>query len=266
MLRSIEVAAHAGTAFDGRHLFQIAEDRIQKIDLKTGRVLATIPAPGGAATRARLGGRDALGGAVSRPQVHQIDPETGAILRTIETNRFVTGVTWIDGELWHGTWEGDEGDLTRIDPRTGEVLERLEMPSGVSVSGLGPTAAISSSAAAETAGRCGPSAGRSEAERRAAERRLGRVLHETQPTGCQRDAPSPGQVSIRPSARTTRIFLKPVGMDSAGINVSIRLDYENRSSPARTSHRSSADLAGARACFAPMHSIRKRDVEETVRI
>src|SRR5665213_3534160 len=46
-LRSIEVAAHAGTAFDGRHLFQIAEDRIQKIDPKTGRVLSSIPAPPG---------------------------------------------------------------------------------------------------------------------------------------------------------------------------------------------------------------------------
>ena len=39
MLRSIDVAAHAGTAFDGKHLFQIAESRIQKIDPKTGRVL-----------------------------------------------------------------------------------------------------------------------------------------------------------------------------------------------------------------------------------
>ena len=46
-VRSIEVAAHAGTAFDGRHLFQLAEGRIQKIDPKSGRVLATIPAPGG---------------------------------------------------------------------------------------------------------------------------------------------------------------------------------------------------------------------------
>src|SRR3954454_4470850 len=46
VLRSINVAAHAGTAFDGEHLFQIAEDRIQKIDPKTGRVMATIPAPG----------------------------------------------------------------------------------------------------------------------------------------------------------------------------------------------------------------------------
>ena len=29
-VRSIDVTAHAGTAFDGQHLFQIAEDRIQK--------------------------------------------------------------------------------------------------------------------------------------------------------------------------------------------------------------------------------------------
>lgn len=46
-LKSIDVAAHAGTAFDGQHLFQIAEDRIQKIDPQTGRVISTIPAPGG---------------------------------------------------------------------------------------------------------------------------------------------------------------------------------------------------------------------------
>ena len=137
MLRSIEVAAHAGTAFDGRHLFQIAEDRIQKIDLKTGRVLATIPAPGGGGDSGLAWAEGTLWVAQYRDRkIHQIDPETGAILRTVETNRFVTGVTWVDGELWHGTWEGDESDLTRIDPRTGEVLERIEMPQGVSVSGL----------------------------------------------------------------------------------------------------------------------------------
>jgi Glutamine cyclotransferase len=62
--------------------------------------------------------------------------ETGAILRTIESNRFVTGVTWVDGEMWHGTWEGDESDLRRIDQQTGEVLERIEMPRGIAVSGL----------------------------------------------------------------------------------------------------------------------------------
>ena len=32
--------------------------------------------------------------------------------------------------------EGDESDLRRIDPQTGEVLERIEMPRGIVVSGL----------------------------------------------------------------------------------------------------------------------------------
>ena len=137
MLRSIDVAAHAGTAFDGQHLFQLAEDRIQKIDPQTGRVLATIPAPGGGGDSGLTWAEGTLWvGQYRDRKIHQVDPQTGAILRTIESNRFVTGVTWIDGELWHATWEGDESDLRRVDPRTGEVLERLEMPPGVGVSGL----------------------------------------------------------------------------------------------------------------------------------
>jgi glutamine cyclotransferase len=137
MLRSSDVAAHAGTAFDGQHLFQIAEDRIQKIDPNTGRVLATIPAPGGGGDSGLAWAEGSLWvGQYRERKIHQVDPQTGAVLRTIESNRFVTGVTWVDGELWHGTWEADESDVRRIDPRTGEVLERLDMPSGVGVSGL----------------------------------------------------------------------------------------------------------------------------------
>ena len=136
-LRSIEVAADAGTAFDGRHLFQLAEDRIQKIDPSTGQVLATIPAPGGGGDSGLTWAEGTLWvGQYRDRKIHQIDPQTGAILRTIESNRFVTGVTWVDGELWHGTWEGEESELRQVDPRTGKVLARLEMPAGVSVSGL----------------------------------------------------------------------------------------------------------------------------------
>src|SRR4029450_1557104 len=136
-LRSIAVAANAGTAFDGRHLYQLAGDCIQKIDPKTGRVLATIPAPGGGNDSGLTGAEGTLWvGQYRDRKIYQIDPQTGAILRTIESNRFVTGVTWIDGELWHGTWEGDESELRRVDPRTGDVLEVLEMPPGVNVSGL----------------------------------------------------------------------------------------------------------------------------------
>ena len=135
--RSIDVAAHAGTAFDGRHLWQIAEDRIQKVDPKTGRVLATIPAPGNGGDSGLAWAEGTLWVGQHRGRkIHQIDPETGKILRTIESNRIVTGVTWVDGELWHGTWEGEESDVRRIDPQSGEVLERLEMPSGIGVSGL----------------------------------------------------------------------------------------------------------------------------------
>ena len=137
MLRSIDVAAHAGTAFDGRHLFQIAESRIHKIDPQTGRVLATIPAPGGGGDSGLAWAEGSLWvGEYRARKIHQIDPDTGAILRTIESNRFVTGVTWVDGELWHATWEGDESELRRIDPQSGKVLEQLEMPAGMGVSGL----------------------------------------------------------------------------------------------------------------------------------
>ena len=136
-LRSIDVAAHAGTAFDGRYLFQLAEDRIQKIDPETGRVVATIPAPGGGGDSGLAWAEGTLWvGQYRDRRIHQIDPETGTILRTIHSDRFVTGVTWVDGELWHATWEGDESDLRQVDPQTGKVLESLEMPPGVNVSGL----------------------------------------------------------------------------------------------------------------------------------
>src|SRR6478609_5473335 len=136
-VRSIEVAAHAGTAFDGKHLYQIAEDRIHKIDPKTGRVVATIPAPGGGGDSGLAWAEGTLWvGQYRNRKIHQINPDTGAILRTIESNRFVTGVTWVEGELWHATWAGDESELRHIDPQSGEVIERLEMPEGVGVSGL----------------------------------------------------------------------------------------------------------------------------------
>jgi len=135
--RSIDVAAHAGTAFDGKHLFQIAEDRIQKIDPESGRVLGTIPAPAGGGDSGLAWAEGSLWvGDYRGRSIHQIDPDTGRVVRTIESKRFVTGVTWVDGELWHGTWEGEESDLRRIDPATGEVLEQLDMPAGIGVSGL----------------------------------------------------------------------------------------------------------------------------------
>jgi glutamine cyclotransferase len=136
-LRRIEVAADAGTAFDGKHLYQIAEARIQKIDPKTGAVLSTIPAPGAGGDSGLAWAEGSLWvGHYRERKIHQIDPATGKVLRSIETDRFVTGVSWVDGELWHGTWENDESEVRRIDPEMGEVLTALRMPEGAGVSGL----------------------------------------------------------------------------------------------------------------------------------
>jgi len=136
MRRSIDVAAHAGTAYDGRHLFQIGDNRIRKIDPASGAVLATIDAPGDACSGLAWAEGCLWVGHYRERKIHQIDAATGKLLRTIESSRFVTGVTWADGDLWHGTWEEEQSDLRRIDAKTGEVLEQLEMPPGLIVSGL----------------------------------------------------------------------------------------------------------------------------------
>lgn len=135
-VRTLDVPAHAGTAFDGQHLFQISDNRIQKVDPETGRVLATIPTPDGGASGLAWAEGSLWVGQYRKRKIHQMDPETGTILRTIESNRFVTGVTWFDNELWHATWENEQSELRRIDPQSGEVLEQLDMPPGVAVSGL----------------------------------------------------------------------------------------------------------------------------------
>lgn len=136
--RTLDCACDAGTAFDGTHLYQIAEARIDRIDPATGDVVASIPAPGQGGDSGLAWAEGALWvGQFRDRRIHKVDPETGAILRTIDSDRFVTGVTWVDGELWHGTWEGDEADIRRIDPESGAALERLGMPAGAGVSGLG---------------------------------------------------------------------------------------------------------------------------------
>jgi streptogramin lyase len=135
--RELAVVADAGTAFDGEYLWQLADDRIQKIDPHSGRVLSTIPAPAHGRDSGLTWAEGTLWvGEYRARKIHQVDAETGAILRTIESDRFVTGVSWANHELWHATLEDEKSDLRRVNPETGEVLERFEMPDGVTISGL----------------------------------------------------------------------------------------------------------------------------------
>jgi outer membrane protein assembly factor BamB len=133
----LAVAADAGTAFDGRCFYQITGEVIQKLDASTGELLATIPAPGKGRDSGLAWAEGALWvGQYRDRKIHAIDPDTGEILKTIESDRFVTGVSWVEGELWHGTWENDESELRRVEPTTGAVIQRLVMPTGTFVSGL----------------------------------------------------------------------------------------------------------------------------------
>ena len=132
--KEIEVCAEAGTAFDGEFLYQIGEDKIRKVDPKTGRVVATLPTPG--MTRDNSGLAWDAGtlwvGQYKGRAIHQIDASTGKVLKTLRSDRFVTGVSFADGELWHGTREDGVSELRRVDPATGRVLEALDVPGGVS--------------------------------------------------------------------------------------------------------------------------------------
>ena len=137
VVREIAVPAEAGTAFDGQYLWQIADARIQKVDPRSGEVVATIPAPANGRDSGLTWAEGTLWvGEYRARKIHQIDVKTGAIMRTIESDRFVTGVSWVNGELWHGTLEAEQSELRRVDPETGKVLEQLDMPAGVAVSGL----------------------------------------------------------------------------------------------------------------------------------
>ena len=98
---------------------------------------ASIPAPGGGADSGLAWAEGTLWvGQYRSRKIHQVDPDTGNVLRTIESNRFVTGVSWVDGELWHATLDDDGSDVRRVDPETGVVLEKLDMPPDAAVSGL----------------------------------------------------------------------------------------------------------------------------------
>lgn len=136
-VRRLPRVGDAGTAFDGTCLYQIAASRIDKIDPVSGAIVASIPAPGQGNDSGLAWAEGSLWvGQYRTRKIYRIDPDTGDILRTIESDRFVTGVTWVDGDLWHGTWEGEESELRRIDPDSGAVKEHVRMPAGVGVSGL----------------------------------------------------------------------------------------------------------------------------------
>jgi glutamine cyclotransferase len=133
----LDVQGEAGTAYDGTHLYQLTHGRIAKIEPSTGRIVSTMQAPIQGDDAGLTWAEGTLWMSQHRTRtITQIDPVTGEVLRTLHSDRFVTGVTFAEGELWHATMDGDYSELREIDTTTSEVRRRVCLPEGVTVSGL----------------------------------------------------------------------------------------------------------------------------------
>ena len=137
LTRSLEVQSEGGTAFDGQHLYQLVKGRILKLDPHTGQLISSIPAPALEGSSGLAWAEGSLWvGRFADQKIVEVDPATGKVLSEVVSDRFVTGVSFCEGELWHATQGGERSELRRVEPKTSQVLERLELPLGVAVSGL----------------------------------------------------------------------------------------------------------------------------------
>jgi hypothetical protein len=136
--RRLPVPADAGTAFDGEHLYQLAADTIFVVRPSDGRVVRKIPAPGKGKDSGMAWADGYLWvGQYRDRKIHKIDATTGEIVKTLSSDRFVTGVTYVEGALWHGVSD-DEGaaEIRRL-AADGKVEETIAFSDpGVSVSGV----------------------------------------------------------------------------------------------------------------------------------
>lgn len=135
--RTLDIPADAGTAFDGTHLYQVGAGLIRKIEPSSGRVVRTIPVPSVADNSGLCWAEGSLWLGQNRGRkILRIDPENGKVLSELNSNRFVTGVSFCEGELWHATLEDGQSELRQIDRESGEVLDSVVMPPGGEIHGL----------------------------------------------------------------------------------------------------------------------------------
>jgi sugar lactone lactonase YvrE len=149
------VRANSGTAFDGSHVWQIAGDRIVRVEPKTGRVVQSLATPAGV----HCSGMAYVAGALwigdyDGKRLVKVSLETGEVIKELASDRFVTGIEWIGGALWHGAWEqsgegcgGAEGGaveredvcarLRRVDEESGAVLQEVAVEGDWVISGTG---------------------------------------------------------------------------------------------------------------------------------
>jgi outer membrane protein assembly factor BamB len=134
--------ADAGTAFDGKHLYQLAKNEIVVLDPADGRIVRRFraPADGTASGMAWADGYLYIG-QFRESRIHKVDAKTGEVVKTLASDRCVTGVSFVEGELWHAaSYDGKPSELRHL-AADGAVVETLRVPvetiSGVEATGDG---------------------------------------------------------------------------------------------------------------------------------
>lgn len=120
--------ADAGTAFDGERLYQLAQGVIPVLDPEDGRVIRRLPAPATGVSGMAWSDGYLWIGEYRNARIHKVDARTGEVVKTLASDRFVTGVSCVDGALWHGAvGDGVPCELRRLAP-DGAVEEVLAVP------------------------------------------------------------------------------------------------------------------------------------------
>jgi hypothetical protein len=122
-------SADAGTAFDGEHLYQLAKREVLVLDPADGRVLRRLPAPAdGLASGMTWADGYLFIGQFRESRIHKVDAKTGEVLKTLTSDRYVTGVSCVDGAVWHAvSFDGKPSELRRV-TADGTVAESLRVP------------------------------------------------------------------------------------------------------------------------------------------
>jgi outer membrane protein assembly factor BamB len=122
-------SADAGTAFDGEHLYQLAKGEVLVLDPEDGRVVRRFRAPeGGLASGMTWADGYLFIGQFRESRIHKVDAKTGEVVKTLTSDRYVTGVSCVDGAVWHGaSFDGKSCELRRVGA-DGTVTESMRVP------------------------------------------------------------------------------------------------------------------------------------------
>lgn len=121
--------AMAGTAFDGQHIYQLAGADIVVVDPSDGRIVRRLAAPPNGMNSGMAWADGYLWiGQFRESRIHKVDAKTGEVVKTLSSDRFVTGVSCVGGALWHGASDdGSPCELRRL-ASDGTVEETLAVP------------------------------------------------------------------------------------------------------------------------------------------